>query len=75
MSQESLKIVLKRICELQPNYSSENTPAMQERGELIRRSLTAEIRARSDFIIRKMDTFADRFNVGTTDRTSPAFWP
>ena len=77
MSQESLKIVLKRICELQPNYSSENTPAMQERGELIRRSLTAEIRARSDFIIREMGTFGDDFNVGASDgigRKTEAPW-
>ena len=77
MSQESLKIVLKRICELQPSYSSENTPAMQERGELIRRTLTAEIKARSDFITHKMGTFGNDFNVGASDgigRKTEAPW-
>ncbi|MDB9851281.1 hypothetical protein OAC37_02630 [Amylibacter sp.] len=44
MSQKNLKTVLKRICELQPSYTSENTPAMQERGKLIRHSLTSEIK-------------------------------
>ena len=43
MSQKNLKTVLKRICELQPNYTSENTPAMQERGKLIRQSLKSKI--------------------------------
>jgi len=77
MSQESLKVILKRICELQPSYSSENTPAMRERGELIRRSLTAEIKARSVPISRMMGAFGDDFNVGASDgigRKTEAPW-
>ena len=77
MSQASLKVVLRRICQLQPSYSSENTPAMQERGELIRRSLTAEIESRSDFITPEMGTFGDDFNVGASDgigRKTEAPW-
>ena len=35
---------LKKICELQPQYSSSNTQAMQERGLLIRDSLANELR-------------------------------
>ena len=77
MSQESLKKVLKRICELQPSYSSVNTPAMQERGELIRRNLTAEIKARCGSITRMMGAFGDDFNVGASDgigRKTEAPW-
>lgn len=35
--------ILERICELQPQYSAENTPAMQERGRLVRRNLKTEL--------------------------------
>lgn len=37
---------LKRICSLQSQYSSSNTPEMQERGSLIRGALTQAISAR-----------------------------
>jgi hypothetical protein len=33
---------LERICELQPQYAAENTPAMQERGRLVRGDLKKE---------------------------------
>jgi len=43
MSQESLKIVLKRICELQPSYSSENAHRFWNEGKHLRQlSLCAE---------------------------------
>ena len=77
MSQDNLKIILKRTCELQPSYSFKNTPEMQERGILIRQSLTAEIKARSDFLADKMDTFGNDFSVGASDgigRKTEAPW-
>ncbi|MDH6234932.1 hypothetical protein M2281_005553 [Mesorhizobium soli] len=38
-----MRETLARICELQPEYSPENTPAMQERGRLVRSDLKSEI--------------------------------
>ena len=40
-----MRETLRRICELQPYYSSENTPDMQERGRLVRQALAEDIRA------------------------------
>ncbi|GAA6199605.1 DUF3578 domain-containing protein [Aquicoccus sp. SU-CL01552] len=40
-----MRETLRRICELQPYYSSDNTPEMQERGRLVRQALVEEIRA------------------------------
>ncbi len=39
---------LKRICELQPKYSSTNTSEMSERGKLIRQVLPVQFREISD---------------------------
>ena len=39
---------IKRIAELQLQYSSDNTPAMQERGEIIRNVLPAMLRESLD---------------------------
>ena len=77
MSQKNLKTVLKRICELQPNYTSENTPAMQERGKLIRQSLTSEIKLRSSLITHELGDFGNDFNVSASDgigRKTEAPW-
>ncbi|WP_084467721.1 MrcB family domain-containing protein [Actinokineospora inagensis] len=35
--------VIRRVLEAQPEYSAENTPAMQRRGELIRKQMTGWI--------------------------------
>jgi hypothetical protein len=40
-----MKRALKRICELQPHYSAENTTEMQERGALLRREIKPAIEA------------------------------
>lgn len=40
-----MRETLRRICELQPQYSSKNSPEMQERGRLVRQALTKDIRA------------------------------
>lgn len=39
-----MREILRRICELQTDYSSKNTPEMQERGHLVRQVLTGELR-------------------------------
>jgi len=36
---------LVRICELQSAYSSQNTPEMQERGDLLRHGVKHELKA------------------------------
>ena len=41
-----MKETLAKICELQPKYSSSNTPEMQERGLLIRTELAGELKNR-----------------------------
>lgn len=41
-----MKKILARICELQPLYSSSNTPEMQERGHLIRTDLLQTLKDR-----------------------------
>jgi hypothetical protein len=41
-----MKEILARICALQPQYSSSKTPAMQERGQLIRTDLLRAFKAR-----------------------------
>jgi len=77
VSQENLKTVLKRICELQPSYTSKNTPAMQERGKLIRQSLTSEIKLRSSLITHELGDFGNDFNVSASDgigRKTEAPW-
>lgn len=40
-----MRETLRRICELQPHYSSKNSPAMQERGRLVRHALAEDIKA------------------------------
>lgn len=40
----SMVETLQRICALQPEYSSQNTPAMQERGHLVRHVLREQLR-------------------------------
>lgn len=54
-----LKTKIKRICELQPKYSSSNTPEMQERGNLIRSDLTQELRSRLRDLSRAFDPLFD----------------
>ena len=45
-----MKRTLKRICELQPQYSAQNTPAMQARGKALRNELVPSFEAlRSQF--------------------------
>ena len=50
-----MRETLRRICELQPAYSSENTPEMQERGQLIRQKLPGEVRALQETLARAVN--------------------
>ena len=57
------------ILELQPLYSSNNTPAMQRRGRLIRQSLADQIRAREPQLSQALGRFGDDFHVDSSDGT------
>lgn len=64
---EKLKKVLRRICELQPHWSKENTPEMQERGTLINKELTRELKTRERSLASKMGLYGSDFGVGSSD--------
>lgn len=73
----TIRNILKRICELQANYSSSNTPEMQERGELIRDHLANEIRNRLQFLQKLTDPLFDDLAVEGSDgigRKTEAPW-
>jgi len=68
---------LKRVCELQPRYSSDNTPEMQERGALIRTALVEDLRAETDGMNAAFGEFASDINVEGSDgigRKTEAPW-
>ena len=68
---------LQRICELQKEYSSENTPAMQERGALIRSSLVQDLRDELPSIASVFGGLANELNVEGSDgigRKTEAPW-
>ncbi len=72
-----LKATIKRICELQPKYSSSNTPEMQERGNLIRSDRTQELRGRLHDLGRAFDPLFDDLAVEGSDgigRKTEAPW-
>jgi len=72
-----LKTKIKRVCELQPKYSSSNTPEMQERGNLIRSDLTQELRGRLRDLSRAFDPLFDDLAVEGSDgigRKTEAPW-
>ncbi len=73
----TLAATLKRICELQPHYSSSNTPEMQERGVLIRSDLAGEIRERLPRLQKALDPLFDDLAVEASDgigRKTEAPW-
>ena len=68
---------LKRICSLQSQYSSSNTPEMQERGSLIRGALTQAISARLPRLQMAFDGVFDDLDVVGSDgigRKTEAPW-
>jgi hypothetical protein len=58
---------LERICQLQPEYSAENTPAMQERGQLVRGDLKREIEALGPQLAAELGPFGGDFIVDASD--------
>ena len=73
----SIDATLRQICELQPQYSSDNTPAMQERGRLVRNVLRGEVFSRSHVLQAALGEFGDEFILDASDgigRKTQAPW-
>ena len=62
-----MKDALRRICELQPSYTPDNTPAMQERGRLIRHDVADYIRRLSPSLATALGRFGEDFHVDASD--------
>ncbi len=62
-----MRNTLRRICELQPLYSSENTPEMKERGWLIRQELAECIRNLHEPLVHALGPFGPDFFVEGSD--------
>ncbi|CUH46438.1 hypothetical protein RUA4292_00604 [Ruegeria atlantica] len=58
---------LKKICELQPNYSSKNTPRMQLRGEVLRGPVKDAIEDLETVLAPKLGRFGGSFHVDASD--------
>lgn len=68
---------LQRVCELQKQYSSDNTPAMQERGVLVRSSLAQDLRDELPYIASVFGDLAQELSVEGSDgigRKTQAPW-
>jgi len=59
--------VLERICQLQVHYSANNTPAMQERGRLVRGDLKAEIEKLGPRLASALGQFGHDLYVDASD--------
>ena len=72
-----MKEILARICELQPSYSSSNTPEMQERGRLIRTDLLQALKDRLPLLREAFGPGFDDLDVEASDgigRKTEAPW-
>ena len=72
-----MSTTLLRICELQPSYSSANSPAMRERGDLIRTALAEHLRNRIPQLRGAFDPVFDDIEVSASDgigRKTEAPW-
>ena len=68
---------LRRICALQSDYSPDNTPAMKERGQLVRQVLRAELEALAPELRLAMGAFGSEFETQASDgigRKTEAPW-
>jgi hypothetical protein len=58
---------IRRICQLQPLYTADNSEAMQERGRLVRTTLAKAVKARVSLLSEALDGFGDDFHVDASD--------
>lgn len=72
-----MQTILAQICALQPLYSSSNTPAMQQRGRLVRSDLVSALRDRLQAMQSAFDPVFDDLEVEASDgigRKTEAPW-
>jgi hypothetical protein len=72
-----MSATLLRICELQPSYTSTNSPAMRERGFLVRTALADHLRNRLPYLRAAFDPVFDDVEVSASDgigRKTEAPW-
>ncbi len=62
-----MRDTLRRICELQPLYTSQNTSEMQERGKLIRNVLATELRQLQPVLSAALGPYGADFHVDGSD--------
>lgn len=62
-----MRETLERICQLQPEYSAENTPAMQERGRLVRSDLKTEVEQHAPRLAEALGSFGADLLVDASD--------
>ena len=68
---------LEKICQLQPHYSSTNTPEMKERGYLVRTELAGKLRETLPALKKAFDPLFDDLAVDSSDgigRKTEAPW-
>lgn len=62
-----MRETLRRICELQTQYTSKNIPEMQERGHLVRQVLAGDLRGLQGTLSEPLGPFGDDFHVDASD--------
>ena len=58
---------LSRVLDLQPSYSSQNTPEMQERGAVLRHEIKTFLEAQSEKLSECLGLFGADFHVDVSD--------
>ena len=63
----SITDIIKEICELQPKWTSKNTPEMKRRGELIRKDLVQALRSQQDEIKKALGKYSSDWGIEGSD--------
>ncbi|MDB4312711.1 DUF3578 domain-containing protein [Akkermansiaceae bacterium] len=62
-----MRETIRRVCELQPLYSSANTPEMQERGRLVRQTLKVHLESLQEKLRAALGEFGSDFHIDASD--------
>ena len=67
----SITDIIKEICELQPKWTSKNTPEMKRRGELIRKDLVQALRSHEDEFKKALGKYSSDWGIKGSDGIGP----
>lgn len=67
----SITDIIKEICELQPKWTSVNTPEMKRRGELIRKDLVQALRSHEDEFKKALGKYSNDWGIKGSDGIGP----